>query len=267
MDSHDWETLVVEGRRLAAASPPDRWAVGDLALQAVKPGKTRAEKASAQERLLQFASEIGVTMNFIKDCWYTSAAWPPGSRFLDVSHAKHSKYRSRPDRISLLLNEEVDDGLPSGRLREQVHKAEEVLAGKAVRQAILARSDARSRRIREAARAIENEEDLKARLWMKAEQEQAKAELAAPHILAGMAERFIKANNSLARMTGDLLDLRQVITEVPPAYRDRTIASLQQVIEAANRALHELQPELREPRLRNVIDHDETPGGRESETG
>jgi hypothetical protein len=265
MRSQDWDALVAVGRRLAETSPDDRWALGDLALQAVQAGETRADKAQAQQDLLAFATEIGVSHSRIKDCWYTSAAWPPGSRFLDESHAKHSKFRNRPNRISLLLNDVDDDGLSSARLREQVHKAEEILADKAVRQAILSRSDARSRRIREAARALENEEDLQARLWAKAQQEQAKAELAAPHILAGMAERAIKANNGMARMTGDLLDLRQVIKQLPDAYRDRTIASLQQVIQAASRSLHELQPDLREPQLRNVIDHDDTPGDRESE--
>src|SRR5580700_7922744 len=127
MTSRSWEALVVEGMRLAQAHPPDRWAIGDLAIEAVPPGKGRSERSAAQKKLNEFSSETGIPFNLLKDCHRTSEAWLPGSRILDISHSKHSRYAARANRTNLLLNDELDDGL-SIRLRERVGKAEDILS-------------------------------------------------------------------------------------------------------------------------------------------
>ena len=269
MTSPQWEQLVIEGRRLAEASPPDRWVLGDLAVRAVPAGASRTEKAAALERLAEFAASINASFSLIKDCWYTSLAWPPISRLVDVSHAKHSRYRSSPHRVALLLNEHMEDGLPSGRARDKIVKIEELLRDKGVRDAILNRSDARLKKMRSMARSIEDEELYQSKLLAQAAEKHARAELAAPEIHAGQAQRFIRANVTLARMASDIIDLTTVLDQTPPQYVQRTIEGLEQLQKAAGRALQELCPERREPQPRTVIDMtlDDHPGDRAADTG
>ncbi len=243
------------GSRLAQATPRDRWAIGDLALEAVPPGQTKPERAVAQHRLADFADTTGIPLSVIKDCYYTSQAWAFHARVPGVSHAKHSRYRGRPNRIELLLNEEMDDGLPSGRLRDKIHRVEGLLADKDVRVAVMDRSARRSRALSAAARSIENEDVIKARALARIELEQCKADQLAAGIKGSTAERFIKASSMLARTTGELLDLFRVVDQVPEAYRDRIVNGLEQVIQAAEKSLHVLRPELREPQPFTVIDH------------
>lgn len=255
MSSRPWEVLVREARDAGCADPTDRWTLGDLALEAVPPpDQGRDAAAAAQRRLAEFADAADITFSKVKDCWYTSAAWPVGRRFPDVSHAKHSRYRGRPNPVALLLNEQIDDGLSSPRLRDKVARAEKLLADGDVRAALLDRSVTRSARIREAARALDSEELLKARIDAKIAQEDQKARLAAPHLLARLEERFIRANTVLARMVADLLDLTTVVDQTPLTYRDRTEESLGRVERAAQQCLAKLRPEQRPPQPHDVID-------------
>ncbi|MCZ2830777.1 hypothetical protein O2W14_18205 [Modestobacter sp. VKM Ac-2986] len=256
MTSPNWEALVEEGIRLAQAdSPPDRWVVGDLCIAAVPPGSDRATRSAAQRLLEDFAGRTGLTLGLIKDCHRTSAAWPPGSRFLDISHAKHSKYAARPNRVDLLLNDEMDDNL-SGRVRDQVARVEELLTNKDVQQAVLTRSRERSRRVVAAARAIESEQLTKARAELRLQEQQARADALAPELNVRLAERAIKGNVALSRMVVDLLELSGVIDQLPRTYRDRFAENLEQIQRAAQRVLDELHPETRSPQPGYVIDLD-----------
>ncbi len=252
MTSRSWEALVVEGKRLAQAHPLDRWAIGDLAIEAVPPGKDRAERSAAQTKLNDFASVTGIPFNLLKDCHRTSKAWPPGSRILDISHSKHSRYAARPNRTNLLLNDDLEDGL-SVRLREKVEKAEEILSDSEVRTALLDRSKTRTRRVRVAARAIEDEELLKARTQLRIREQDARAKLAENEIRSKAAERAIKGNVVLAKMVADLLDLRSVIHDMPPYYHERTAENLAQISRAAQQVLNILRPESQSPQPRTII--------------
>jgi hypothetical protein len=260
MTSRSWEALVVEGKCLAQAQPLDRWAIGDLAIEAVPPGKDRAERSAAQEKLNEFSAATGIPFNLLKDCHRTSKAYLPGSRILGISHSKHSRYAARANRINLLLNDDLKDGL-SVRLREKVEKAEEILSDPEVRSALLDRSKERSRRVRAAARAIEDEERLKARTQLRVQEQNARAKLAEGEIRSKAAERAIKGNVVLAKMVADLLDLRSVIHDLPPSYDERTAENLEQVSRAAQRALNALRPEPQSPQPRTVIvPSDDQPG-------
>jgi hypothetical protein len=260
MTSRSWEALVVVGKRLAQAHPLDRWAIGDLAIEAVPPGKDRAERSAAQEKLNEFSAATGIPFNLLKDCHRTSKAWLPGTRILGISHSKHSRYATRHNRTNLLLNDDLKDGL-SIRLREKVEKAEEILSDPEVRSALLDRSKTRSQRVRAAARAIDDEEQLKARIQLKAQEQDARAKLAENEIRSKAAERAIKGNVALAKMVADLLDLRSVIHDMPPSYDERTAENLAQVSRAAQKALNILRPEPQSPQPRTIIlSCDDQPG-------
>src|SRR5258708_8442999 len=123
MTSRSWEALVVEGKRLGQADPLGRWAIGDLAIEAIPPGQSRAERSAVQERLKEFSAATGIPLAVLKDCHRTSESWSLGRRFPDISHAKHSRYAARPYRVNLLLNDDIADGL-SIRHRERVERAE-----------------------------------------------------------------------------------------------------------------------------------------------
>ncbi|MEU6072273.1 hypothetical protein [Micromonospora sp. NPDC047074] len=260
MTSRSWEALVVEAKRMHESNRLDRWAIGDLAIEAIPPGKTRAERSAVQEKLKEFSAATGLSLSLLKDCHRTSEKWPSGMRIPDISHAKHSRYASRPNRLSLLLNDETDDGL-SARIREKVEKAESLLSDPELRQALTHRSKSRSRHLKAAAKAIEDEELIKARIALRIQEQDARAQLAAPEILAKAEERAIKANLALARMVTELLDLKSVTFDIPPAYRERTTEYVSQVHRAALQVLDKLRPEERSPQPRIVIiDHDEQPG-------
>ena len=207
-----------------------------------------------QRRLAEFAGATGLPLGLVKDCHRTSEAWPPGKRIPDITHARHSKYAARPNRVDLLLNDDMgDDGLPL-RVREKVEKVEGLLADPAVRHAVVERSRTRGRRITAAARAIEDEALLKARANQRAQEQHAKALTAAPEILSKMAERAIKGNAVLARMIADLLELKTVMPQLPNNYHERTAEHLVQIQRAAALALDELRPETRSPQPFDVID-------------
>jgi len=261
LTSRCWEDLVVGGLRLSQAKPPDRWAVGDLCLEAIPPGVGREQRAANQRRLQEFSAATGLSMSLLKDCYRTSQAWKPGSRIPGVSHAKHSKFASRPNRVELLLNDDMADGLPD-RIRNKVNKVEELLSDKQARTAVIERSRTRKRRILEAAKVIEDEELTKARTEQRIQEQDLKARLAAPEILSKMDERIIKANLDLARMITALIDFGSVLDHVSPQYHERTVGNLEQIERAARRALDKLRPATRSPRPRTVIDFhvDHQPG-------
>lgn len=244
---------MAEGIRLGQADPLDRWAIGDLCVEAVPPGIGKAERAADQRRLAEFAFATNLGMGLLKDCYRTSKAWPLGTRITGVTHAKHSTVASRPNRVNLLLNDDMADGL-SMRMRDKVEKIEELLVDPEARAAVIDRSRTRSRRIKEAAKAIEDEELVKARTTQRLREQDAKARLAAPGILAKMDERAIKANVELAKMVTALLDLKSVIDQLPHQYHDRAAEYLCQIQRAAQQALDELRPATRSPQPRNVID-------------
>jgi hypothetical protein len=260
MTSRSWEALVVEGKRLAQADPLDRWAVGDLAIEAIPPGKGRAERSAVQERLKEFSAATDIPLGLLKDCHRTSEAWPLGRRFPDISHAKHSRYAAKPNRVNLLLNDDISDGL-TVRQRERVQKAEELLADNEVRTALLERSASRTRRIRAAAKAIEDEELTKARTNLRIQERDAQAQLAADEIRSKAAERAIKANTALARMLAELLELKTFIDDVPQQYCDRISDHLSQISRAAHQIHNVLRPEPQSPQPRTIIiSCDDQPG-------
>jgi len=243
---------VVEGKSLAEANPLDRWAIGDLAVEAVPPGKGRAERSAVQERLREFSAATGISLAVLKDCHRTSESWPLGKRFADISHAKHSRYAARTGRVSLILNEGMEDGL-SVRQQERVQRAEELLADEEVRSALIERSKSRSRRIRAAARVIEDEELTKARINQKIQERDAQAQRAAAEIISKAAERAIKGNVALARMVAELLELKCIIHDVPEQYHDRTAEYLSQISRAAHQVLDILRPGEQSPQPRTII--------------
>lgn len=242
-----------EGIRLGRADPLDRWAIGDLCTEAVPPGSGRAARSQAQRRLAEFAAQTHVSLGLLKDCYRTSEAWPVGTRIPGFSHAKHSTYAAKPNRVNLLLNEDLDDGLPA-RLRDKVAKAEELLGDPAIRAAILDRSKKRSRSVVAAARAVEDEDLTRARTNQRIQEQHAKAMVAAPEVLSRMAERAIRGNQVLSKMISDLLELRTIVDRLPTNYRDRTSDHLNQIQRAAALVLEELQPEPRSPQPCDVID-------------
>jgi len=251
--SRSWEALVAEGIRLGRTDPLDRWALGDLCIEAIPPGTGRAERSANQKLLAQFASEVGLALGLLKDCYRTSEAWPRGSRIAGISHAKHSKVAAKPNRVNLLLNEDMADGL-SPTVRGKVEKTEALLGDAQVRTAVIDRSHVRNRRIRTAAKAVEDEELVKARVELKILEQNEKARSAAPEIVSKMAERAIKGNLSLAKMITELLDLKSVIEQIPAQYHERTIDNLSQIERAAKQAHDKLRPETRSPQPRDVID-------------
>lgn len=255
---------MAEGRRLAeaASSGSDyRWAVGDLCIEAIPPGLNRRERTENQRQLEKFGNETGLSLGLLKDCYRTSEKWPPGSRILDIPHGKHSRYASRARRIDLLLNDDMADGLPE-RLRDKVDKVEELLADKQVRDAVMERSRTRKRRILDAAKITEDEELVKARTELRLKEQNLKAELARAEILAKTDERTIKANLELARMTFALIDLGSYADHISPRFLERTRDNLQEIHQAACRALEKLRPTTRSPQPRTVIDShvDHQPG-------
>jgi hypothetical protein len=262
MTSRGWEALVVEGRRLAEADPLDRWAIGDLAIEAVPPGKGRAERSAVQEKLKEFSAASGISLSVLKDCHRTSEAWPLGSRIPGISQAKHSRYGSRPNRLNLLLNDSLAEGM-STRLREKVEKAEELLSDRELRQVFLDRSQARSRHIRAAARAIEDEELTKARSRQKAQEQERRARLAEPEIISKAAERAIRCNTALARMVVELIELKSLIHDVPGPYHDRIEEYLSQINRASEQVILMLRPAKRSPQPRTIVAYCEDQPGAE----
>jgi hypothetical protein len=260
MTSRSWEALVVEGKRLRQADPLDRWAIGDLAIEAIPPGQSRAERSAVQERLKEFSAATGIPLAVLKDCHRTSEAWPLGRRFPDISHAKHSRYAARSNRVNLLLNDDIADGL-SIRQRERVEKAEELLSDKEVRTALMECSKSRTRQIRAAAMAIDDEELTKARTNQRIQERDTQAQLAAREIQSKAAERAIKGNLALARMVAELLELKFFINDMPKQYHDRTADYLSQISRAAQQVLDILRPREQSPQPRTIIiTNDDQPG-------
>lgn len=253
MTSRSWEDLVAEGRRLAQATSPDRWAVGDLCVDAIPPGVGRKERTANQRRLEEFSRATGLALGLLKDCYRTSEAWKPGTRIADVSHGKHSRYAARPNRLNLLLNDDMADGLPE-RIRDKVDKVEELLGDKQVRETVIERSRTRKRRIVQAAKAVEDEELTKARTEQRIQEQDLKAQLAGPEIRSKMDERTIKVNMELARMTSSLIDLGSYVDHISPRFHERTRNNLDEIERAARRALDKLRPATRSPQPRTVID-------------
>lgn len=248
---------MAEGVRLREAAetdpPLDRWVLGDLCVEAIPPGTGRAQVSENQEQLAEFGRLTGFAVSLLKDVYKTSKAWPPGTRIVGESHSKHSTYAARPDRVTRLLNEGLDDGL-APRVRDKIDKVEKALADPELRAAVLDRSRTRTRRMLTAARAIENEELTQARVQQRIQEQDAKAKLAAPGLRGTLAERAIKGNASLARMITELIDLTSVVDQIPREYHDRTAENLAQIVGAAQRALDKLRPATRSPQPHHVID-------------
>ncbi|MFI5494746.1 hypothetical protein [Actinoplanes sp. NPDC051859] len=255
MPALDWRDSVAEGRRLLAQHPVDRWALGDLALALVPPASSRAETSEAQIELTRFADAIGMGINPLKDCYYTAKEWLPEHRIAGISHAKHARYRSRPNRVQLLLNDDLDHQLPL-RIRERVEKTEELLADAEVRSAVIERSKERARKVAAAARAIENEELAQARAAARIREQDLRARMVEAELQGKLPERSIRANAALARMVMDLLDLRLGVQQLHSSYLDRTTESVAQVAQAAQDLLEVLRPAQRSTQPTSIIDLD-----------
>jgi len=160
-----------------------------------------------------------------------------------------------------MLNEEMADQIPE-RIREKVDKVEELLADKQVREAVIERSRNQKRAVVAAAKVVQDEELTKARTNARLKEQTYKAELAAAELRSTIDERTIRANGELAKMTYGLMDLGSYADHPPPLYLDRTRTNLEEVQQAACRALAKLRPTTRSPQPRTVIDShvDHQPG-------
>jgi hypothetical protein len=241
---------VGEGRRLVETTPFDRWALGDLLLEAIPEGGTRDERGAAQVELANFCAEIGLAFSTGKDLRYTAAAWPPKSRFADVSYAKHSRYRSRPDRLMLLLNDETDENIRGKRELEHVLRAEQLLADPKIRRHLERRSRERKAKLMRVVSALDSEELAARRREEKLEEEQLRAQR-----LAGKeAERFLDAIKLVSHMVTDLVGMKEVAELCPAQLKDPFIDRLEQITKVAAQVIDKVSPPARSPQPRTVID-------------
>ena len=165
MTSRSWEALVVEGKRLhrripSTGGPSETSRSRQFHRARTERNGRRLKKSSRNFPRHRYSLQCtqGLSPNVRR-----VAARKPHS---DISHAKHSRYAARPNRVNLLLNDDLEDGL-SVRVREKVERAEDLLADQEVRDVLLDRTRTRSQRIRAVARAFEDEELLEARVNAK----------------------------------------------------------------------------------------------------
>ncbi|WP_146220501.1 hypothetical protein [Geodermatophilus normandii] len=243
---------MAEAVRLGQADRLDRWALGDICLEAVPPGKDRAGRSEAQRRLAAFAHDIGHPINLLKDLHRTAVAWPPDMRIEGVSHSKHSKYASHPNRVALVLGEGLDEGL-SGRILRDVGKVEKLLKDPAVRAAAMDRTKKRTAAVRQLARAREDEALAEAREHERVLADHAKAMEMASR-LPGAGERAMQAAKALGRMYTHLIELQDFVGQIPDGYKDRWVEQLERIRRGAEKLRQELRPESRSPQPHDVID-------------
>ena len=99
-DRPDVVGLVEEGRQLAASLSENKWGLGDVA-QRFEPIGARGG-SPAQPRLREFADQIGVSYNSLREYRAVAAAWPNDRRLSSVPYAIHQALRGREDRFEII---------------------------------------------------------------------------------------------------------------------------------------------------------------------
>lgn len=225
-----------------AFTDEDNWRFGDLLIAAVPRQRGSTE---AQMLLAKLAAELGVTLNMVKDRYYTADAWPRGTRLAGISYARHAKYRARKSLLlDMLADEETD---LSTRTMEMVHDAEKLLRDKAVRDAVVSRARGRMTRVAQAAKAIEDEELAREKAEARAEARRLEAEEKLPEHQRTLPVKFIGCNRLLTKTAQELFDLDDLIWQVPPSYVDRTVSNLERVERAVKRLLANFRPDPAKP--------------------
>jgi hypothetical protein len=98
----DWDTLVSEGRELAATLSQNKWKLGDLALRVEPIGERGGEPTGVEDRLRHFADLIGVGYNSLREYRAVSDAWPSNARRLAFPWSVHQALRSLEDRAEVI---------------------------------------------------------------------------------------------------------------------------------------------------------------------
>lgn len=96
-----YDQLVSEGRAAVRQEQDAKWRLGDLALEVEPLGGDHA-RTNALARLDEYAAEIGISLEALRQYRTVSAAWPDGTRVPSASWTAHRELMGHPDRASLL---------------------------------------------------------------------------------------------------------------------------------------------------------------------
>ncbi len=88
-----WTTLVKEGKQAVKSN----WKLGDLALE--------VETGHRDHSLQEYADEIGVEYDTLRDYRYVAEAWPTAERSATVGWSIHRVFAGQPDRVDLIKHE------------------------------------------------------------------------------------------------------------------------------------------------------------------
>lgn len=98
-----YETLVAEGRRAAAAEGEAQWHLGDLAIEVAEIGEA-GQHTGVYVTLQQFADDVGVGFESLRQNRRVAEAWPAGKRLpaAKASFGVHQVLAGEDDRFSLI---------------------------------------------------------------------------------------------------------------------------------------------------------------------
>lgn len=99
------EQRVAEGRELAEARTANHWRLGDLAVEEIGDAETqvRDEEGRFEEsKLSQFAADIGVEPEELRQDYRVSRAWPGVERYTTVSWSAHRLLVTLEDRFDVM---------------------------------------------------------------------------------------------------------------------------------------------------------------------
>lgn len=92
-----YQQLVEEGRELVANLSRNQWELGDKALE-VAPVGAGHTNSGANERLRQYAKDIGERFQTLRRYRAVAAAWPEGRRRPSVSWSIHAELLPHPEK-------------------------------------------------------------------------------------------------------------------------------------------------------------------------
>lgn len=96
-----WKSLVAAGRKAVAREADAKWELGDLALE-VEPKGKRGAHTGALERLREYADEIGIEPDQLRQYRDVAAAWSDATRVASASWSAHRELMAEPDRAKYL---------------------------------------------------------------------------------------------------------------------------------------------------------------------
>lgn len=101
--SHDnqWNEKVQRGRALVTEINDRKWELGDLANEVCPAGTPGAH----DERLGQFADEIGVSRQTLNEYRTVAAAWGPSARAEGQTYTTHRMLAARDDRFDIIAEQ------------------------------------------------------------------------------------------------------------------------------------------------------------------